>query len=273
MRSEADSGQPKIRPKVHPKLRPKLRIIHHMARTGGTVISRCLASMQSIVLLSEIHPLGTRRINPLHQAHAWYGLLNSTELESARGGQLNFLEAIQLISLRCSEQGKTLVLRDWSHLDYTGVPFTQPGYRSLLAESLQSSFTLVRFSSVRHPLDQWLSLAQLPFRDRLGPTRFLRGASRFAESAVETGFIRFEDFTRDNDRTLRQLCTGLELEFDPEYRDRWPAYTNITGDVFPGRAGASITPLPRRAMDAAEKRRFCALPLYDLTTTRLGYVD
>ena len=230
--------------------------------------------MQSIVLLSEIHPLGMHRFNPLHQAHAWYGLLNSTELESARGGQLNFPDAIQLIWRRCGDQGKTLVLRDWSHLDYTGVPFTQPSYRSLLAESLQSSFTLVRYSSVRHPLDQWLSLAQLPaYRDRLGPSRFLRGASRFAESAVETGFIRFEDFTRDSDRTLRQLCSGLELEFDPEYRDSWLAHTHITGDVLPGRAGANIAPLPRRLIGVAEQRRFCSLPHYELTTTRLGYVD
>ncbi len=244
-----------------------------MARTGGTVICRCLASMKNVVLLSEIHPLGTQTFNPVHQAHAWYDLLNSEDLASARSGRLNFLETIELIARRCSEQNKILVLRDWSHLDYTGVPFTQPCYRSLLAERLQATFALVRYSTVRHPLDQWLSVAQQPvFRERLGPARFLRGASRFAEAAVQTGFMRFEDFTHDSDAALQQLCAGLELEFDPGYREKWQAYTHVTGDVLPGRGrGGHIAPLPRQAMDENDKRRFCSLPQYQSIINSLGY--
>ncbi len=246
-----------------------------MARTGGTVICRCLASMQDVVLLSEIHPLGTQKFNPIAQAQAWYDLLSDEDLESARSGRLSFLEVMQLIAQRCSEHGRILVVRDWSHLDYTGVPFTQPRYRSLLAEKLQPAFSLVRYSTVRHPLDQWLSMAQQAvFQERLGPARFLRGASRFAESARQTGFMRFEDFTRDNDTALRQLCAGLELEFDPGYREKWQAYTRITGDMLPGRSGSDhIAPLPRQAMDATEKRRFCSLPQYVSTINSLGYVD
>jgi len=239
------------------------------------VICRCLASMENVVLLSEIHPLGTQTFNPLHQAHGWYDLLSNEELDSARDGRLNFLEAIELISRRCSERNKILVLRDWSHLDYTGVPFTRPTYRSLLAARLQASFALVRYSTVRHPLDQWLSVAQQPvFQERLGPARFLRGASRFAEAAVQTGFMRFEDFTRDSDTALRELCTGLELEFDPGYLEKWQAYTHVTGDVLPGRgSGGHITPLPRQAMDENEKRRFCSLPQYQAIINSLGYAD
>ena len=33
------------------------RVLHHMACTGGTLISRCLATMPNVVLLSEIDPL------------------------------------------------------------------------------------------------------------------------------------------------------------------------------------------------------------------------
>jgi protein O-GlcNAc transferase len=246
-----------------------------MARTGGTVICRCLASMKGVVLLSEIHPLGTQTFNPLHQAHAWYDLLSNEDLESARSGRLSFLEAMQLISQRCTEQGKILVVRDWSHLDYTGVPFTQPSYRSLLAEKLQSAFALVRYSTVRHPLDQWLSVARQPvFQERLGPARFLRGANRFADAAVQTGFMRFEDFTRDNDTALRQLCAGLELEFDPGYREKWQSYTHVTGDILSGRGGGDhITPLPRQAMGENEKRRLCSLPQYQAIINSLGYAE
>ncbi|EMI22529.1 hypothetical protein RMSM_00554 [Rhodopirellula maiorica SM1] len=33
-------------------------LLHHLARTGGTLFSRCLAAMDSVYLLSEINPLG-----------------------------------------------------------------------------------------------------------------------------------------------------------------------------------------------------------------------
>jgi hypothetical protein len=128
---------------------------------------------------------------------------------------------------------------------------------------------------VRHPLDQWLSVAQQAvFQERLGPARFLRGASRFAESAVQTGFIRFEDFTHDSDLALRQLCAGLELAFDPGYREKWGSYTHITGDVLPGRSsGDRIAPLSRLPMSEAERQRFCSSAHYGLIIDSLGYSD
>ena len=60
--------------------RPTLRLLHHMARSGGTLISKCLGCMSGVLLLSEIHPLGTNHFNPLVQAQRWYGLLSSQDL-------------------------------------------------------------------------------------------------------------------------------------------------------------------------------------------------
>ena len=42
--------------------KPGIRILHHMARSGGTIISRCLGCMKDVILLSEIHPLGSRLV-------------------------------------------------------------------------------------------------------------------------------------------------------------------------------------------------------------------
>ena|GEM_PF-4627496 len=33
-----------------------LRIIHQLARSGGTLLNRCLGCMPGILMLSEIHP-------------------------------------------------------------------------------------------------------------------------------------------------------------------------------------------------------------------------
>lgn len=254
--------------------RPRLRLLHHMARSGGTVICRCLASMDGVVLLSEIHPRGRRMFDPLRQAHEWYGLLSAADVAGIRANPPDFVSAVELVARRCAETGRTLVIRDWSHLDYTGVPFVVPAYRSLLAEALANRFDLVRCSTVRHPVDQWLSLSAKPvFRDQLGPRRFLRGVRRFTDLAQTTGFERFEDFTEAPDPVLERLCAALELKFDPGYAARWSGYTNITGDVLPGRSGDAIRSLPRKPMAPEALERFRSMPGYDEIIAALGYPD
>lgn len=252
--------------------KPRIRILHHMARTGGTLICRCLASMNNVVLLSEIHPGGMKVFNPLRQADTWYGLLRPDEVARARSGEIGFVEAIRLIAMRCISEGRLLVLREWSHLDYIGIPFCSPTFRSALAKVLEPEFELLRFSTVRHPQDQWLSLSRNPiYRETLGAVRFLRSTRRFAEAAVETGFVRYEDFTREPDAALQTICSALDLGFDPGYQTRWMNHANITGDVRPGRAGRVIAPLPRQAMDPREERHFRGLANYAETTALLGY--
>ncbi len=49
--------------------KPAIRVLHQLARTGGTIISKCLGAMAGVVLLSEINPRGVETYNPLAQAH------------------------------------------------------------------------------------------------------------------------------------------------------------------------------------------------------------
>jgi hypothetical protein len=226
---------------------PVIRVIHHMARSGGTIICRCLASMENVVLLSEIHPQGTGMFNPLQQAADWHGLMNAGDAREFAENPPDFIGAISRIEQRCRDAGKQLVIRDWSHLDYTGLPFGRPSYRPVLAETLAPHFLLHRVSTVRHPVDQWLSITRHPrFRASLQPGSYLEGCLAFAREAVRTGFFRYEDFTADPDGVLEALCAALELPFDPGYRDRWRNWDRITGDVLPGRAGSKIRSLPRQ---------------------------
>lgn len=94
--------------------RPVLRLLHHLARTGGTTISKCLAVMPGVALLSEIHPLGLEKISALHQAMGWFGLVDPQEIEQL-GARPDFAASIRLIAERASARGLRLVIRDWSH--------------------------------------------------------------------------------------------------------------------------------------------------------------
>jgi hypothetical protein len=55
---------------------PVVRTLHHVACSGGTLISRCLAALPGVVLLSELNPLNRYggAFNPSHPL-ALLGLL------------------------------------------------------------------------------------------------------------------------------------------------------------------------------------------------------
>src|SRR5882724_11636698 len=92
--------------------RPTLRLVHHLARTGGTTIAKCIAVMPQVALLSEIHPMGTERFSPLHQAKNWHGLIDERDI-GRLGIRPDFVESIRLIASRASSRGLRLVIRDW----------------------------------------------------------------------------------------------------------------------------------------------------------------
>jgi hypothetical protein len=253
--------------------RSTLRLVHHMARSGGTLISKCLGCMSGVLLLSEIHPLGTAQFNALIQAQRWYGLLSSHLQELRTRGRIGFVDAIELIRRRAEDCGQRLLIRDWSHLDFTGVPFVaRPAHRLLTAEALASRFELLQVCTVRHPLDQWLSLSQLAVvQGRLTLEKFLAGYRRFAEVARGIGFHRYEDFTADPEGVTRALCTSLQLRYDRGFKERWRDYTFITGDVAGSRGGGEIRPVPRRPVDPDLLRAIAANPDYRASLELLGY--
>jgi Sulfotransferase family len=254
--------------------RPTVRLLHHMARSGGTPISRCLGCMSGVLLLSEIHPLGTAQFNPLVQAQRWYGLLSSQDLAKLRSrSRIGFVEVIELIHRRVVDAGQRLVIRDWSHLDFTGVPFVaNPAYRFLTAEALARRFELRQICTVRHPLDQWLSLRGLAVvQGKLALESYLAGYRRFAEQARQIGFLRYEDFVADPDAVMRELCRRLELRFDRHFADRWSSYAFVTGDVSGGRGGLEIRPVPRRAMELGLLDALEGHPDYRASLELLGY--
>jgi hypothetical protein len=245
-----------------------------MARSGGTLISRCLGCMSGVLLLSEIHPLGTAQFNPLIQAQRWYGLLSSQDLAELRArGRIGFLDAIDLIHQRTIDAGQRLVIRDWSHLDFTGVPFVaNPAYRLLTADALARRFELRRICTVRHPLDQWLSLHGLAVvQGKLALDGYLIGYRRFAEQAREIGFLRYEDFVAEPHAAMKQLCRRLELRFDRHFAERWSSYAFVTGDVSGSRGGFEIQPVPRRPVAPQLLDALHANPDYHASLELLGY--
>jgi protein O-GlcNAc transferase len=259
--------------------KPKIRILRHLARTGGTLITKCLGSMDGVVALSEVHPGNLAVTNPMMQAVEWFGLVDLKQVSKwKRMGGPTMLQFVGMCETRASGRGEALVLRDWSHLDYYGVPYVHAKMGTGLRDSLMGAYDVVEACTTRHPVDQYVSLGKIGAIASAGGVDwelFLDGGLAFAQYANDCGFVRYEDLTRDPDGELGKLCAMLEIEFDPGYAERWGSYVHVTGDT--NRSGSEgtrvneIRPLERKGVDEGLLERLRGDERYVEICGLLGY--
>ena len=254
--------------------RPTLRIVHHLARTGGTLISRCLSCMRGVTLLSEIHPRGSEvalQFDPLFQGQYWFKLLSGSDADALRASGAGFADRIQALHERAAERDEALVLRDWNHPDFMPFEaFGDPTGCFATADALKERFRLVRTATVRHPLAQWQSWQRYAPESGIGLDAFMAGCRRFAEAAGELGFVRYEDFLAAPGPVLRTIAERLELPFDDQYAYRWIFYRTVTGDLG-GLDAMEIRPPRPLAIDPEQLRTIEANADYRRALELLGY--
>ncbi len=256
-----------------------IRIFHNLARSGGTLVCKCIGCMEGVALLSEIHPLGLKYFNPIIQAHSWHKVLTADDIRRLGAAkQVEFADAMGLIARRCSESGRKLVVRDWAHLDFMAVPFLlRPKNRLLLAEVLGGEYEIKQLGLVRHPIDEWLSLRKLDImRGRLSVDAYLRGYLKFAEQCQRFGYIRYEDFCDDAEGQMRVICERFGLEYDEGFLLRWADYKNITGDTGGGSRGGrlrEIVRLERKPVEVEILKQFRENRDYHRALEMLDYED
>jgi hypothetical protein len=230
--------------------------------------------MAGIVLLSEIHPLSTQLFNPLSQAYHWHSIISPKEIQRK---QLSFIGAIQIIERKCTENSKQLLIRDWSHLDFIGLPFIEkPSYRMMLVEALLKDFEILQLALVRHPIDQWLSSRNLLAFQNVTLEMFLHGYREFSKQIQDIPFIHYEDFTKEPEKEMRVICKELHLNYDEDFIINWTDYHKITGDTSDTSRGShlnKIIPMPRFPIKNKFLSQFRNNKDYMRALELLGYQD
>lgn len=215
-------------------IKQKIAVLYSLARSGGTIISRCLGCIPGNVLLSEVHPRYSF-YHPLVQARDWFDLITEDELIELKSVQrIPYLDSIRLISERCRERGLNLIIRDWTHIDFITSPYpAQPTYRLSQYDLLEEHFDVKHIAIVRDPIDSFLSLTRLEeFRGKLSLAVFMKEYLRYAERVAEIGFIRYEDFCESPGPIVQRICQALNVSYDERFMEWFQSYTKITGDVF-----------------------------------------
>lgn len=216
-------------------MRPQLAILYSLARSGGTVFSRCLACIQGNLMLSEIHPRWSY-YDPFSQAHDWFGLITAQEGQAflAQFGY-DYIKAIQFLNARCVERGQRLIIRDWTHVDFFSGPFpAKPIYRLSQYEALKNHFDIRHIALIRHPIDTCLSLRKLPPYKDITTEDFLNRYSAFINQIKPIGYVRYEDFCDNPAPVIESACNTLGLNYSGDFLENYQQYTTITGDVYVG---------------------------------------
>jgi len=203
-----------------------INIMLSYARSGGTLLNRCLGVLSNVVMLSEINAeaLCPNTCNTIDlQAKKWYNIDVKKH---------EFIKAIREVYDYCSSNGKVLIIRDWSFGSF--VPSRYNNFKpskTLYSLILLSKYFPVRvFAFVRDPIDVWLSMY---YSKRTFYDIHLNYLFEFINQLYEFNIkvFYYEDFCRRPKQEMEKICKYCGLEFDPEFLDRYKYNFNVCGDT------------------------------------------
>lgn len=249
--------------------RPKLRLIHHAACTGGTVISKCLAAMSDVALISEINPLnrfGSRfePTNPLLLLGRSYRELTPDEIRYAFVHQIGYAAQI------CAADGVHLIIRDHSHSDF--FRGSHPSSKGAVCEFLADHYQFLSVLTIRHPLDSYLGLLAKGWEVHFSPEsldEYSRRYLAFLDSYPAIPVLRYEDFCCNPSDFMREVCGLMELEYDPRFMNKFGDF-ELSGDSG-RRSNFEIAIRSRRSIPDAVLAEIASSKNYSKLLSRLGY--
>ena len=206
-------------------------IYYSFARSGGTLLNKCLGCDANNIVLSEINPAGFC-LGIADQANKWFGLISDAELDSFR--RLSYVEQIAHLTQICQARGKMLIIRDWTALNFLeGVhPLWTPS-RVLEQEYYFAGHDCkIRAVVFARRSDQVYSSikSQLPQFHHLGEEDFSKAYRDFACSVAHWPVFRFEEFTEDPRGSLKSIAEHLACGYAENFHQTFFHYEKCTGN-------------------------------------------
>lgn len=252
--------------------KPKLRIVHHLACSGGTLVSKCLAALPNVHLLSELHPTTV-----LHQGGGKPKFLPSDVTTQARYANVPNIEnlAWKLFKSNITDTYEhlthysgTLVIRDHTHSDFcVGNDYSQC---STVARLLANDFELLRVVTLRDPIDSYISLVKNNWV-HFEPKTFDEYCKRiwaFISEYNASQIFKYEDFVKSPIEEMKKISGSLELTFNDSFIDTFSLF-KVTGDS--GRSGDVIEERTRRDLTTEELNEFSSSKYYAKIAKRFNY--
>ncbi len=223
------------------------------ARSGGTLLNRCLGSLPDTVIMSEVNQLmgAGNEIDSLRtiqtQAKGWYNI----QLKNS-----SFSESLRELHQLSKKDNFNLIIRDWSFVNF--VPKNsnsfEPPNKLLSYEEFKNETDFKFFAFVRDSVDVWLSMEKSPVKNG---DRHLEYLLKFILELKRNNIkiFKYEDFCANPDKVMKEICEYIDIPFNNSYSE-YNSFTKFNGDSQAydsrGMAQTAIKPLTRRELTDEE---------------------
>jgi len=245
-----------------------IRTVHHLAASGGTLISKCIASMNNVVLASEISPSGRPPVqwNPIGlitQLHASYlDLLTQEDLKE------HFLQQVDLAVKICMREGKDLVIRCHDNLSFNQ---SNTVFSSSLIDWLEG-YKVLSLVTVRDPIDNFLSASSRKWTGGIGNnlSLYCKKYHEFLDCYSQAQVLKYEDLCKDSSSFMMDACRHLELDYNPSFLSEYRVH-RFTGDSGSGKhLQMPSLPTPKQLTPSLREEASSSNAVHTLYQ-RLGY--
>jgi hypothetical protein len=209
-------------------------VVYAFARSGGTLVNRCLGSIPGNIILSEVNPY--RSVIPVEkQAKDWFSLISDVEcellLEQSYAHKIHYLETAAKLS------GKNLVIRDWVTVNFLDDVL---GNGLLLASNLLEQelylthygFTICPLVVSRHSADVYDSIVRTFSQFKaLSIKDFGIAYLKYAEAVSHSLIFHYEDICQQPEFFIEKICKVLNINYSPFFLQTFFDFTACTGDT------------------------------------------
>lgn len=250
-----------------------IRTIHHLSCTGGTLLTKCIASMSNTLVLNELDPLSPLSIKDKSTKFTPTDIISLVKqnglLEDQDGIISLFTSALKAFNNAQNELGRVLVVRDHSHSHFlTG---SEIANRPSMLEMVKLISEPLALISVRNPVDSFLSMQLKKWETHFTPSNFneyCRRYKAFLDHYENLPIVRYEDFVLNPHDVMQQICEHLNLRYFGGFEKVYNSF-QFSGDS--GRSGGKIASRPSREMSSDFKKTISASEYYVDVIKRLGY--
>jgi hypothetical protein len=197
------------------------------------LIAKCISSMPSVFLLSELHPYTDLAIDRNQARYSPSDIISLTKyanIPNQKELHLKiFRNAVNEVYGHLNKYGGVLVLREHSHADY----FTETSLpeRSQVIQSLEDDYDVKYVSTIRHPLDSYASLVRNGWVHFSPPTfeEYCRRYLLSFKNCDSEQIVKYEDIVEQPKRYMKRISTLLEIPYSDLFEDIFDIF-KVTGD-------------------------------------------
>ena len=209
-----------------------IAVFYCFARSGGTLINRCLGCIKDNLVLSEVNPHGA--LLPVEtQALDWLKLVSSDQFKNFH--DLNYGQKISFLNKNASALNKHLIIRDWSTLNFLRNVYWEYFSPSMILEQglylsnydLQANCVVV----TRQSACVYESIVRcFPDQIHLSVEEFSESYLAYSKAVCNYPVIHFEKFCAEPEVQFQKLCGYLGVKFERSFLTQFHRFNQCTGD-------------------------------------------